>query len=551
MDMDYAQDVTRDRAPGDLGARMETDFTRLITSNRVPTAEERVSIQTRLEFLQGRLQSLSADLPAASTTVSAQPRAVQESMEALRSVISVTRRLPDDILCEIFRATVPPDPHMSTKEAPLLLGRICSGWRRLAYMTTPDLWKNVHVVVPDKAHLNRLCDAVDDWLSRSGALGLCVSLAVSDACEPDSDNIATVIDVLTRFSTRWRRVKLTLSPHTTLTPLTNLRPQDVPRLESISLTSIGVGTWRNSDAPLDVPWRKLPFLRTYALRKVSLVNLGGKFLTLPVIWPLLSSLTLLGGGLKDSTIYQFTMQSALLLLRECTRLVQLKLCVTSDQQVVAMPEADESSKNHLSTLVTMPLLTHLSVENREYALPNALHFFRSLVLPSLRSFAYEGPKYEYEYSTSAHRAILPFSPLLGQSALERLTMDIPGVTRAAFIHCMELVPKLKALRIEPGPGYDPWSPVGIATLQPTMSAEDLVQLLTTSNHLLANLRSLEIHRTSQLTDQAILDLLLSHGRSLRRLDVSLTRAREFDILPLVDHLVARGLDLRLRYLQSK
>ncbi|KAJ7697841.1 hypothetical protein B0H17DRAFT_912889, partial [Mycena rosella] len=62
-------------------------------------------------------------------------------VDAHRALISPLRRLPIDIIEEIFMACLPTHRNcvMSAMEAPVLLGRICSSWRALS-LSTPRLW---------------------------------------------------------------------------------------------------------------------------------------------------------------------------------------------------------------------------------------------------------------------------------------------------------------------------------------------------------------------------------------------------------------------------
>ncbi|KDR81234.1 hypothetical protein GALMADRAFT_60696, partial [Galerina marginata CBS 339.88] len=60
---------------------------------------------------------------------------------ACRSLITFPRRLPDDILREIFCQCLPSDCNavLSTLTPPIVLTRICSHWRRVA-LSTPTIW---------------------------------------------------------------------------------------------------------------------------------------------------------------------------------------------------------------------------------------------------------------------------------------------------------------------------------------------------------------------------------------------------------------------------
>ncbi|KAJ7892808.1 hypothetical protein B0H14DRAFT_2685809, partial [Mycena olivaceomarginata] len=70
---------------------------------------------------------------------------IQAYIGSHKALISHPRRLPVDILREIFVACLPVDRNavMSAQEAPLLLGRICSTWRSIV-LTTPRLWASLH-----------------------------------------------------------------------------------------------------------------------------------------------------------------------------------------------------------------------------------------------------------------------------------------------------------------------------------------------------------------------------------------------------------------------
>jgi hypothetical protein len=118
---------------------------------------------------------------------------LQSFVDAHRQLLSPIRRLPPEVLQKIFVGCLPEPPSypaMHSLVAPVLLGRICSGWRAIAYGTA-ELWSSIHVVIPDlKAgpHEADLADlrltAMTDWLSRSGSLPLHISVWKSSRREP-------------------------------------------------------------------------------------------------------------------------------------------------------------------------------------------------------------------------------------------------------------------------------------------------------------------------------------------------------------------------------
>ncbi|KIM39579.1 hypothetical protein M413DRAFT_415564, partial [Hebeloma cylindrosporum] len=70
-------------------------------------------------------------------------------IQPYQALLSPIRRLPLDIMENIFLCCLPTqrNPAMSTLEAPLKLGRICSSWRSFAY-SCPRLWARIHISVP-------------------------------------------------------------------------------------------------------------------------------------------------------------------------------------------------------------------------------------------------------------------------------------------------------------------------------------------------------------------------------------------------------------------
>lgn len=469
---------------------------------------------------------------------------LRESIGAHQALVSLARRLPEDVIREIFLTSLPSSGNavMSSRQAPLVLCQVCSSWRSIAF-STPQLWASLHVVVPNSARLHLLSGAVDAWLTRSGILPLSLTLAVSRACEPGSDNVATMIDVLTNFSQRWKRVKITLSPRTILTPLTNLHPSDVPILESIAFAAIGSGTWQNLVTALDIPWRRFKFFQTSSIRSASLASVGGNFRALSLPWPLLQSLSLTAGSPRDSDSFELTTTTALLILRQCPNLTTCNICIT--------PERDPVAEDSESPPIQLLRLVDFTVDNREYWQSNAILLFTSLRVPALRHFRYRGPKYE------GH---LPFISLFSAiHELESLSIDISDLTMSAFSHCVELLPALTHLKLESG---DPWSNPSEqwGRENPAATPNDILHALTPDPRAAQPdacpcpaLRRLKIVRCEPLADDVLLKFIQLRKEAehpLARVDVAFVRQREFDILPYLQDLIEDGLRLSLKYLPA-
>ncbi|KAJ7157561.1 hypothetical protein C8R43DRAFT_996927 [Mycena crocata] len=527
-------------------------FSHLLSTNSVPSDAEYAAIRQFLSGLEKNFASLVGEISRMQSVVTGlveQSQQLRESIDSHIAVVSLARRLSEDVVREIFLACLPTegDAVMSSREAPLLLGQVCSSWRKIAF-STPHLWRSLHIVVPNKARMPQITAAASAWLTRSGVLPISLTLVVSVQCEgrapgASTCNVETMIGILTDFAPRWKRVKITLSPHTILTPLTNLRPEDVPMLESIELTSVGSGSWHNLVLPLKIPWRRFTFLSSPTIRKASFTSLGGNLLGLALPWPLLTHLHLRSGSLKDSSSYELTTTTARLLLGECPNLTSCIIAIT----------LDEESNDPTSPHPAIPLLhlVEFMVDNREHSPPKALAFFRCLQVPALNRFDYRGPKYDLPQ--------LPFVTMLaGVNALEGLAIDVGGLTAAAYLHCVELLPALTHLRLERADAFDPWAGAGPEwgrTGEPA-TANDLLRLLTPAPHaepgqcIAPCLRSLAVLRCEPLADDVVLNFVLARaeaGHPLSRLRVAFTRLPEFDIRRYLTELVAEGLNAELSY----
>ncbi|KAK6996911.1 hypothetical protein R3P38DRAFT_3370720 [Favolaschia claudopus] len=178
----------------------------IFNTNYIPTDHEISQIRANILPYETELAKLNALIQRLSA-----PRdQVKDYVDSHRALISHPRRLPQDILAEIFLACLPTthDAVMSPTEPPLLLGRICSRWRSIAF-AFPRLWSSLHIYLRFvDAHEKRVA-AVDEWLKRASPLPLSISVRSDDpGLGPDYKTEATVVDILTRFSSRWFKLRL-------------------------------------------------------------------------------------------------------------------------------------------------------------------------------------------------------------------------------------------------------------------------------------------------------------------------------------------------------
>jgi hypothetical protein len=138
-------------------------------TNYVPSDAE---LELLLAFLVEPKNEL-ARIDAQINELMVERSSLSATIDAHKALISPMRRVPEDILCEVFIACLPTAHNalIDADEAPMLLGRIFRHWRAVAY-STPRLWASLHVpvVCPSRnsqnsqSLLDELEKAVEAWL---------------------------------------------------------------------------------------------------------------------------------------------------------------------------------------------------------------------------------------------------------------------------------------------------------------------------------------------------------------------------------------------------
>ncbi|KAJ6594646.1 hypothetical protein B0H19DRAFT_908650, partial [Mycena capillaripes] len=123
---------------------MSSPFATQLGTNYCPTDKEVLEIENLIVEPTLRLKCLDdeiANLQKAIDKLAEERESLGAYVEAHRALISPVRRLPLDIIQEIFLACLPTHRNcvMSAYKAPILLGRICSLWRAIS-LSTPRLW---------------------------------------------------------------------------------------------------------------------------------------------------------------------------------------------------------------------------------------------------------------------------------------------------------------------------------------------------------------------------------------------------------------------------
>ncbi|KAJ7153644.1 hypothetical protein C8R46DRAFT_1119459 [Mycena filopes] len=502
---------------------MNTPFQNILRTNVVPSEEDCQRIHQLLAGSRQEVLKLSNEIQRLQTLITglAQKRdELNAFIDDHVALVSPARRLPDDVVAEVFRATLPSHHNsiMSKEESPLLLCQVSQAWRALA-VSTPRLWTSMHVVAPPTAsRLHQLNNTVELWLSRSGILPLSISFIRSQISDLD---VSALLETLVRHSPRWKRIRLKVWTYASLRPFATISATDVPILEQITIE----GTpepGRRTDSSF------ISFLETSTLRSLSLRSFSFPLPFIPS--PQIRHLSL--GRNPSSYVGE---AETLELFRSCP---QLETCT--------LPFTPTQRSPPIMGPCRMEYLQHLSVLD---AWQSTTNLFKILDLPNLQSLEYDAGNVE----------IFPFLPLLASTPnLRRLALKVSRVSPEAVIECLRLVPALTELFV----CYDPFSfrgPVGFGAPPPTLDDTFWAVMTPMASNfdtvLCPNLRTVNFRKFRGLSDTALLEFIWARTENARfagstrllKVHAQFNRPMQVDIGPELQRALANGLDLVLEY----
>ncbi|KAJ7657750.1 hypothetical protein DFH06DRAFT_1197054 [Mycena polygramma] len=546
---------------------MHSPFAHHLGTNYCPTDQELLEIQALLVEPTLRITHLDdeiADLQKAIDKLAQERDGLGAFVKAHKALISPVRRLPLDIIQEIFLACLPTHRNcvMSAKEPPVLLGRICSSWRAIS-LSTPRLWTKIHLVRPSRpppeagSHelqsferkLSQRRETFKDWLGRSGECALSISLeechnfrpmpAINVGPIPDASiarDPSLYLQALIPFASRWRDIKLsTQAGPLLMEALSTLTASDVPILQDLAI--------HDRFDPMDPDpssrksWASIEILGGLALTRFSLStrNLGPT--ELPVRWSQLASLSLVDSSWNSQ--HTLTTERALQILSECSVLRSCRLAV-NDQDANFQNDA-------VATIVECLRLEEMDLSCASTPASALPRMFRCLSLPGLRKFVLRG------FSGPETHSTLSFSSFLtAVTQLEILDISTDTFSKASLIELLRGLPTIQRLEVQHA-----WVPPGMGL----PFDDDILDILTPSrdesSHCCPALRELVMRQCmTSVSDAALLRLIDARMRvdscsPLTRVDVAFWRERQVDILPDLRQFQDRGFHISLQYYSEK
>lgn len=180
----------------------------LLRSNDPPSTQDIARILQTIGEVEAKLKAKSngaSQSPSQGTGTCP----YTQFIEAHKAILSPFRRLPTELIVEIFLHYRMKPHHLKHNSVPWTLSHICHRWRIIA-LNMPTLWSDLpsmRLGSMEKHHLKRRIASLSTLLTRSGNYGLTFHLAKTATATLDD----AVLTMLFEHSERWASVSLFIS----------------------------------------------------------------------------------------------------------------------------------------------------------------------------------------------------------------------------------------------------------------------------------------------------------------------------------------------------
>lgn len=325
------------------------------------------------------------------------------------------KKLPREMLQHIFHYVFVGyrESGPSLQNAPLLLCRICSAWRRTA-LCMPELWKDLHFFAENAHSRSQKIKAASMWFSRAGDLPL--SLTITDTSESPIPREDFVSQIIIPFSHKFKYLHLVLQP----SQIKTLFSLPVGSLDSLEELHVVAHTGPDA-TPVLPPWTPpisvfSPLARLRRIRIQLTPFVVPQTFSLP--WNRLQTFRC-DSSLQSEDCHE--------LLLSCQTLTQLHV------RVFGIKYSGPSAVQ-----IPLPNLCNFTVhlcDAESYDL-----FFLPLIFPALRSLII----YNYDGLPWSHRM---YSSLLERSGcqIEKLYLGTLDAESRDVLALLQLTPSLKSI----------------------------------------------------------------------------------------------------------
>jgi len=558
-----------------LGMTLKPEFVALLQNNDIPSESTIQELTESLKEPLNELQEIDIEIErlcALVENLKIKRQSIQEIVDVHNTILSPVRRLPIDVLHEIFFRCLPThrNPIMKSSEAPVLLTRICSSWRAIA-LSSPRIWSKIHIPLPgdpcfsqgygmitDQTALNkrrhlyadvlqRRCDVVRRWLSRAGTCPLSISIthpgSSLDPPNPKEEELCLeMFKILLSFADRWSDVDISMPEDFHNKLQANIKPSMFPSLKSLKVNILRLYSLNNIEAT------RIELLAAPSLRKITIrATLPGDIVLRPV-WNRLTHITL-ASSLNDRNFF--------VLLKQCPNLVFGYFVVNSFHWADPL-HVDRDD-------IILPCLKSFFINNSG-AHDTMSVIFKAIQAPALTRLSYHQPPL-HSHDDGINPTILlpaPVIPLLSNSTLISnlaLSGELPSQDLEEILRRGEKITHIVFGRPSPSNFASSHS----SLMDPYVARPDVVDLNllsinSSAETLLPRLQSLEAYRIASFTDEDVLDLIKSRINAFKRgettalnsVKIHFQRRKQKDITEDVSRLAKEaGVELKLDLIYAK
>lgn len=474
---------------------------------------------SKLDDEMSRLQMVMGQLAA-------ERQSLERSLEEHRSIVAPIRRIPLDVLSEIFIFCADNSGSNSNSkcfdvtQAPMQLSFVCNKWRRLA-ISISQLWSSIslkggcefvsssgasHTYLFDRTIQT---DMLSTWLLRSGSSPLTLDI---DALLLKHDTLTSCITIMIPHSHRWRDVTFALDEeHWGM--LSAVKGQ-LPQLERLDAEILGDLPDDGFNIPLDI-FKVAPKLHTITMQS----NVDSSDWLVP---------------LKQLRSFHFNLHFAMSfpwILQECSNLK----CCTVDicSMYNTLDDLDHSSL--VSLHLVLHIRGHLDV------------LFNSLTLRALQDLDVSQPLDADSTLVLPQNAV---ASMLDRSScnLQRLRLCYVELTSDELITILQAQPSLVELVVR-----EPTSLIVTKRVLKRMTHDIPQSFSTGSPPVVPNLKRLELFARFPFSDQVVLDLIQSRWRhgltqvaGLESVKLDITRGVSSELIAQMALWRKEGLDLEIK-----
>ena len=514
---------------------LKPEFRAFLRNNDIPSESTILEVTESLKSPLNELQKFDIEIQRLCDLLEAMKikrQSIQKIIEDHNIILSPVRRLPPDVLHNIFFHCLPThrNPIMKSSESPVLLTRICSSWKAIA-LSSPRIWSKIHIPLPGdpsfssgygtiaeknglssrRQRFTRLlqlrCDAVREWLSRSGICPLSLSItypshysAVHDL--KDDDLPHEMFGILIAFAERWSDVDLSMPKEIYNQLQSNMNPTTFSSLKSLKLNLYR----KFHDSSVD--FSPIQLLAAPGLCSITINSIQTTLrMTGNLVQPIWNQLTHITFASSIADTYLSV------LLRQCPNLVFGHFRV-SPSHWPDEPMVDQDD-------ILLPCLKSLVVND------SGVHETMSMIFNAIKAPALTRLSYQWTLDRGPDDDLpfpfpMPVIPLLSNSTLISdllLDGDLPPQDVQECLQRGEQVTHLVF-------GKPPFTNPSGHIVYPALFDHDVIRpdhfdlkLLSIGSSAvipLPRLQSLQVYHLSSLTDQDLLDLITNRLNAFRR-----------------------------------